>query len=403
MAQPGSPAEDGAHGEVKPFLLKAYALVDDPATDSIISWTPSGEHFVVHNPEAFANQVLPNNFKHNNFSSFIRQLNTYGFRKVETDKWSFGHDCFKRGKQHLLGQIQRKRGGTSGRARPASSGAAGGVAGDAAEPEGDDDLDIFDPSLTALMPLGTPALGVSPVAAGSARKGAVSGGRRVGAGGAQQATPSGASVPSATQVLAELVRMSQQQAEMLAEVKQLQADLQQTRESQHLTRATIGKVVGFLQHMHGHQGQPADGGVYLQGPGLDSPLPPAKRTRLQLTNSTRDIVTVRNDPPAAPEVAVTPAGPHAQHAPIFKPETLAISRQISRQLSKTADDEVASIDIDSVLELLNGIEKELPESVVLPASDDEGEAGGGASLTDLLLPAEQPLEVPHKPVSSRAA
>ncbi|KAJ1628541.1 HSF-type DNA-binding-domain-containing protein [Pavlovales sp. CCMP2436] len=77
---PGSP--DGE--EIKPFLLKTYALVQEPGTDAIIAWAPSGDHFVVHNPEAFANQVLPANFTHNNFSSFIRQLNTYGFRKVET-------------------------------------------------------------------------------------------------------------------------------------------------------------------------------------------------------------------------------------------------------------------------------------------------------------------------------
>lgn len=60
-----------------PFLVKTYMLVEDPATDDVISWNDDGTAFVVWQPPEFARDLLPTLFKHSNFSSFVRQLNTY--------------------------------------------------------------------------------------------------------------------------------------------------------------------------------------------------------------------------------------------------------------------------------------------------------------------------------------
>lgn len=92
----------------------------DRCDSSIATWSPSGDNFVVKNVEKFASTVLPMYFKHSNFSSFARQLNFYGFRKLKAEPIltadfdartacyvRFYHEKFQKDRPELLGQIKR--------------------------------------------------------------------------------------------------------------------------------------------------------------------------------------------------------------------------------------------------------------------------------------------------------
>ncbi|KAL8218553.1 hypothetical protein R6Q57_021926 [Mikania cordata] len=94
---------------VAPFLSKCYEMVDDPSTDALISWSLSNDSFIVWNEAEFTSELLPKYFKHSNYSSFQRQLNIYGFRKTDTDRWEFANDGFIKDQRHLLKSINRKK------------------------------------------------------------------------------------------------------------------------------------------------------------------------------------------------------------------------------------------------------------------------------------------------------
>ncbi|KAI8149780.1 HSF-type DNA-binding-domain-containing protein, partial [Fennellomyces sp. T-0311] len=97
------------------FVTKLYTMVED-SDEELITWSNAGDYFKVISPSNFACTVLPRYFKHRNWTSFVRQLNMYGFHKIseyrddlEQDIWCFKHVSFYRGGKHSSHLIRRKR------------------------------------------------------------------------------------------------------------------------------------------------------------------------------------------------------------------------------------------------------------------------------------------------------
>ena len=92
------------------FLLKLYQILGNDEYKDIIHWSDDGKYFIVKNLHDFTENILPKYYKHNNYSSFIRQLNMYDFhkRKSSPNEHIFEHKNFIKDKKELLKLIKRK-------------------------------------------------------------------------------------------------------------------------------------------------------------------------------------------------------------------------------------------------------------------------------------------------------
>ncbi|TQN66322.1 Transcription factor SFL1 [Colletotrichum shisoi] len=121
LTMPAAPAAAAAAVHQPKIVQTAFIhklMLEDPSIQHLISWSASAESFVM-SPTADFSKVLAQYFKHTNISSFVRQLNMYGFHKVsdvfhttspETALWEFkhGNGNFKRGDLVGLREIKRR-------------------------------------------------------------------------------------------------------------------------------------------------------------------------------------------------------------------------------------------------------------------------------------------------------
>ncbi|GAB7362052.1 hypothetical protein MBLNU230_g2086t1 [Neophaeotheca triangularis] len=119
----------GKRKQIPPFVQKLSSFLDSNNTD-LIRWSDDGRSFIVIDEDEFARTLIPELFKHNNYASFVRQLNMYGFHKTvnitdgslrQSEKARKGvkppsmysHRYFRRNRPDLLWLIQKPAGKTT--------------------------------------------------------------------------------------------------------------------------------------------------------------------------------------------------------------------------------------------------------------------------------------------------
>ncbi|GAA97713.1 uncharacterized protein L969DRAFT_97471 [Mixia osmundae IAM 14324] len=100
------------------FVKKLFKMLEEGQYHEVVSWSSTGDSFLVKDMNSFTTNILPRHFKHSNFASFVRQLNKYDFHKVKSVEgeaslygdhtWEFRHPDFRANAKHALDRIKRK-------------------------------------------------------------------------------------------------------------------------------------------------------------------------------------------------------------------------------------------------------------------------------------------------------
>jgi len=98
-------------GVVQPFPSKLMEVLDRGDMEDSIRWMPHGRAFAVLQPPVFVKEVLPRFFKQSKVTSFTRQLNLWGFKRITkgTDAGAYYHELFLRGRPRLCMMMRRQK------------------------------------------------------------------------------------------------------------------------------------------------------------------------------------------------------------------------------------------------------------------------------------------------------
>ncbi|KAJ1501817.1 Heat shock factor protein 2 [Coelomomyces lativittatus] len=94
--------------KVNSFIFNLYSMLEDPNCQNFIFWLPNQSDFGFNVNAETACSVLTKYFKHHQVTSFIRQLNMYGFIKLQKKPYFiYQHPYFQKGRSDLLHLIKR--------------------------------------------------------------------------------------------------------------------------------------------------------------------------------------------------------------------------------------------------------------------------------------------------------
>lgn len=92
-----------------PFPVILHQILTKEELGHIISWLPHGRSWCILDRSQFERNVIPIYFDHGRYASFMRQVNYWGFSRVNKgpDVESYYHEFFLRGLPHLCLKMKR--------------------------------------------------------------------------------------------------------------------------------------------------------------------------------------------------------------------------------------------------------------------------------------------------------
>ncbi|KPM40599.1 hypothetical protein AK830_g5941 [Neonectria ditissima] len=126
MAQKAKRESQAKRKQIPPFVQKLSSFLEERKNEELIRWSEKGDSFIVLDEDEFAKTLIPELFKHNNYASFVRQLNMYGFHKrvglsdnsmraserKNKSPSEYSNPYFRRGHPNLLWLINKPKGGS---------------------------------------------------------------------------------------------------------------------------------------------------------------------------------------------------------------------------------------------------------------------------------------------------
>ena len=116
-------------GVTQPFPEKLYEMLANESSpegdpNSVVSWLPHGRAFIVRKPKLFTSRIMPTYFRQTKLTSFQRQLNLYGFRRITqgADAGAYYHELFLRGRAQLCMRMVRQKVKGTGHKQPTDVG-----------------------------------------------------------------------------------------------------------------------------------------------------------------------------------------------------------------------------------------------------------------------------------------
>ena len=99
-------------GVTEPFPEKLHRLlkeIEDDGNGDVISFYSHGRAIGIHKPDKFVNEIMPKYFKQSRLSSFQRQLNLYGFKRITAgrDAGGYYHELFLKGRPNMCLHMRR--------------------------------------------------------------------------------------------------------------------------------------------------------------------------------------------------------------------------------------------------------------------------------------------------------